>query len=361
MEGYATAVSLHSHTAHSRKGLDFVPRVPAKIPPVYAILQEIDRRKQMRGERKVAYDLAYWRPPLTAHAACGLEARQIRSVLGLEPLVSITDHDDIEACVDLHAFGDTAAPSSTEWSAPYKGTMFHIGVHNMPPAQARALLAEMARYTAVENHDLLAELLCDLNSMSGVLIVLNHPLCNEERMSRAGHEFLLSEWIDRFGKWVHALELNGLQPASDNRKVLQLARERGIPPISGGDRHCLEPNANLNLTRARTFDEFVDEVRNAKISEVLFMPQYREPIVTRYIEFISHAVGTYKDAPGRERWVDRIFYESVEGQIKCLNEQWPKAGPLPIEFFVGLVRFFAAPHMRAPLRAAFGEQNPAEA
>jgi hypothetical protein len=357
--GYTTAVSLHSHTSHSRESLDFIPRVMAKVAPLHAILCEIDRRKTSRGERPVVYDKAFWRPPLRAQTARDLEAGQIRTALGLEPIVSITDHDDIEACAELNALGDDA-PYSSEWSAPYNGTMFHLGVHNMPAGQARELCSEMARYTAAEDPALLAQLLADLDAIPEVLIVLNHPLCNEERMGRAQHEAILREFLDRFGSYMHALELNGLQPAADNRDVVKMARDRGIPPISGGDRHCLEPNANLNLTHAKSLAEFIHEVRVDKVSDVLFMPQYREPILTRYAEFISQAVGTYKNAPGRERWVDRIFYESIDGETKCLNSQWPHGAPAPIECFVAAVRFLAAPHMRAPLRAAFGEQNPAE-
>src|SRR6185437_8873269 len=177
--GFTTAVSLHSHTAHSRESLDFIPRVMAKVPPFHAVLREIDRRKIRRGERAVDYDRAFWRPPLRAQAAQELEEQQIRSALGLDPMVSITDHDDIEACADLHAIG-CGAPYSIEWSVPYKGTMSHIGVHNMPPGQARELAGEMARYTASEDPGLLGQLLGDLHAMPEVLIVLNHPLCNEE-------------------------------------------------------------------------------------------------------------------------------------------------------------------------------------
>jgi hypothetical protein len=31
--------------------------------------------------------------------------------------------------------------------------------------------------------------------------------------------------------------------------------------ISGGDRHGCEPSAVLNLTNAKTFSEFIDEIR----------------------------------------------------------------------------------------------------
>ena len=47
--------------------------------------------------------------------------------------------------------------------------------------------------------------------------------------------------------------------------------------ISGGDRHGVEPNANINLTNAASFTEFVHEIRREKKSNLLFMPQYAQP------------------------------------------------------------------------------------
>ena len=60
-----------------------------------------------------------------------------------------------------------------------------------------------------------------------------------------------------------------------------VAQHSGHPLISGGDRHGLEPNAIVNLTNAGSFSEFVAEVREDKISDVLFMNQCREPIRLR--------------------------------------------------------------------------------
>ncbi len=54
--------------------------------------------------------------------------------------------------------------------------------------------------------------------------------------------------------------------------------------IAGGDRHGVEPNANINLTNATTFTEFVHEVRREKKSRVLFMPQYAEPWKHRILQ-----------------------------------------------------------------------------
>jgi hypothetical protein len=70
-------------------------------------------------------------------------------------------------------------------------------------------------------------------------------------------------------------------------------------------------------------------------------------------------VQTYPDMPGRERWVDRIFYEPFDrpGVILPLSLEWPDGGPAAIRKFVSAVGFLAAPHMRGALRLAFGQQG----
>jgi hypothetical protein len=345
---YRCAVSLHSHTLHSREGLDFIPRVMRKIGVTHAIIDQVESRHMRRTGRCIGYDRAFWQPPLSSHAAYSLEAGQIAGKLGLKPLVSITDHDEIEACAQLRAI-DIPVPYSVEWTVPYAATVFHLGIHNLPEDMAVELHAAMARYTSEPHETRLAEILAALDDVPDVLIVLHHPFLNEERVDRPSHVRLLMQFLSAHGSRVHALELNGLQPASSNRQ----------PVISGGDRHCLEPNANVNLTNAATFTEFVHEIRHDRQSRVLFLLQYRESIVARYIEFIWQAVRTYPELPGRERWGDRIFFEPFDrpGVIVPLSSEWTNGGPAAIRGFISTVGFLAAPHMRGALRLAFGRQG----
>ena len=352
----ATGVSLHSHTMHSRESLDFIPRVLAMFPPIARRVHRISERRRAETGSPVAFHRAFWRPPLHAQAAWELEAGQIRKNLGLQPLVSITDHDDLEACADLRMLG-IPAPFSLEWTVPFGPTVFHIGVHNLPAEQARTFAAGIARYTADPQPALLAELLAALDALPDVLLVLNHPFCCELRLPRAAHVELLLQFLWQHSAWIHALELNGLQPASDNCATIQLAADWNLPVISGGDRHCLEPNANLNLTNATTFAAFVDEVRRDRLSRVLFLPQYREPIAARYIEFIWHAVRNFPDFPGRARWVDRVFYDhELRGELP-VAAFWPEGGPRALRYFISAVGFLASPQIRATLRLAIGEQD----
>jgi hypothetical protein len=347
---YAAAVSLHSHTLHSREGLDFIPRVLKSVPVAHAALERLEADYRRRTGRTIPFDRAFWRPPLHPRAAYDLECGQIHS-LGMDALVSITDHDTLEACAELRAIG-IRVPYSLEWTVPYYGTVFHIGVHNLPADQARGLEASMAAVTAAPSSGRIAELLDAMHAEPDVLLVLNHPFSCEGRIEQTEHTRLLREFLDEFGGWLHALELNGLQPRQSNLETINLAAARNMPVISGGDRHCCEPNANLNLTNARSFAGFVQEIRAEHRSAVLFLPQYRDSIAQRYIEFIWHAVRDYADFPGRQRWVDRVFFQRESGETVSCRSTWPHGGPAVIRGFISVIGFLASPGIRAMLSVA---------
>jgi len=357
--GYTTAVSLHSHTLHSREGMEFIPRVLGKVGFARPLLHYLEARHRRRWGREVQYDRIFWRPPVSPVFAHRLESRQIRETIGLNPLVSITDHDNIDACADLRAL-NIQVPFSFEWTVYYDATVFHIGVHNLPADGARLLLEQMRHITANPDPQRLEQMLADLGAMPEVLLVLNHPLSNELRTDFRTHARLLQRFLREFHGCFHALELNGLQPHSHNRRVARMAAEMNLPVISGGDRHCTEPNANVNLTNAATFAEFVEEIPHERVSRVLFLPQYRESTACRYVEFISQAVATYPEFAGRERWVDRVFKDTENGP-EPVAVHWSYGGPWPIRSFVKVIGFMASPQMRPTLRLALGAQSGAEA
>jgi hypothetical protein len=85
-----------------------------------------------------------WTPPLALLDAYSLEAGLIRS-LGLNPLVVLTDHDDLEAPMSLRAVNARrTVPVSVEWTVPTGGTFVHLGVHNLPPLKARSIIGATA-------------------------------------------------------------------------------------------------------------------------------------------------------------------------------------------------------------------------
>jgi hypothetical protein len=77
--------------------MEFIPRVLCKAKPALPILHHLEDRHRRRWGKEVQYHRLFWRPPVSPIAAHELETRQICVNLGLKPLVSITDHDNIDA------------------------------------------------------------------------------------------------------------------------------------------------------------------------------------------------------------------------------------------------------------------------
>jgi hypothetical protein len=271
-------------------------------------------------------------------------------------LVSLSDHDDIQAGV-LLSLVDPHPPISVEWTVPFGPSFFHIGIHNLPHGQASAIATTLAGITANPVRDRIRDVLAMLNGFPETLIVWNHPAWDEAKVGSLTHFQLLGQFLERFGEFFHALELNGFRPWSENRLVAGISAHSGHPLISGGDRHGLEPNANLNLTNAADFSEFAAEIRCDKHSDVLFMPQYREPLRVRMIETMFDAVRDYPEFPeGRRRWSDRVFYEMSDGSApQPLCELWRGSAPWVVEWFLRGVRVSRFPQVRSALKLALAD------
>ena len=342
---FVSGVSLHGHTMHSRECLDFLPRYLHRVPGVSQYINHCQRNKGVDFAR------AWWTPPLTPISALRLEQDQIET-LGLQPLVSLTDHDDIEAGLALAVTSDPAeVPISVEWTVPYRRSIFHLGVHNLPRGNAREWMAALARCASAP-----AELLPELARIPEVLIVLHHPFWLEEGVQAEDHPPALEAILRECGAWFHAFELNGTREWQENAATIELARVHGKPVISGGDRHCCEPNACINLTNAHGFDEFVAEIRGGQ-SSLLFLPQYQEPMAHRILEASRDILRDYPEYPGRERWTDRIFYRGADGVARSLSEIWSGHEPRWLEAAAALVQFAGGPGFRPALRLFLQERG----
>ncbi|MBZ5606499.1 MAG: hypothetical protein LAO79_29775 [Acidobacteriia bacterium] len=351
---FRTGVSLHSHTLYSEESMAFVPRYTGAVPFVGHAIRQQERRYFERTGRPLDFSRAFWRPPLAPSEALELEKRQIEDTLDLDALVSLSDHDDIQAPV-LLSLVDPKIPVSVEWTVPSGATFFHLGIHNIPARRAAAVMSELAAVTFDPRPGRIREMLAALNAFPETLVIWNHPCWDEARIGAARHADHLENFLLQFGPLIHALELNGLRPWSENRQVIRAAARSGHPLISGGDRHGLEPNANLNLTNAATFDEFVQEIRHDRHSDVLFMPQYREPLRARMIETMWDIVRDYPEFPAdRRRWSDRVFYRQDDGVTRPLSAIWTCHEPWPVKVFLGGLRATKSPQVRSALRLALG-------
>jgi len=347
---FRTAVSLHSHTMHSRENFGFIPRYTARVPILAWEMRRLARKYLERHRRVLDYTRGHWTPPLPGPEAYHLERRHIEETLGLAALVSLSDHDNIEAAGHLHATdGTRSAPISIEWTVPVGPTFFHVGVHNLPPSEACSVVAELARYTRDPAPGLRQELLASLSRCPGILIVLNHPLWDQGGVGADQHRALLSELLHDSGGCIHALELNGLRPWPENQAVIDLTRACDHLLVSGGDRHGCEPNSILNLTRAASFPEFVSEVR-AGWSEIVFLNHYREPRRVRIFRVVCDVMGDYPKLPGREHWSDRMYCRLYSGAIVPLSQVWDGNVPGVVRYFDRSIRLTQNRGIRQMLR-----------
>jgi len=335
-EQYRTGISIHSHTNHSRESLRFLEKLGECFAPLRWVLSA---QKERASQNQTPIDLGsgYWTPPVTAREAHELESRQIENDLGLNSLVSISDHDNIDASTLLRVMPEYRnTPMSVEWTVPFQVCSFHLGIHNLPSSKAASIMETLAEYTANPEPKRLGEIFRYLHGFKEVLIVFNHPKWNLYLLEPAKFNMLLFDFLAKYSAFIHAMELTGLRGWRENQEVAELAYGWNQLVISGGDRHGLEPNANVNLSDVETFDEFAQEIRVRRVSHIMFMPQYADPISLRcfhtFLDVIRHYPGM---AEGARNWDDRTFHPDLQGIPKPLSALWKR----PPRFVAGLFDF----------------------
>jgi hypothetical protein len=346
-----TGVSLHCHTEHSREMLDFVPHYAAKLPIINYFWQKEQRNYIKREGKKIDFSTAFWSPPLTAQEVFNIEKSQINET-GLEALVSISDHDSIDANLKINEQTENAkAPISLEWTVPFEYGFFHVGVHNLPKNRAVELTRTLLDYTfnkENQTNEKLHELFSLLNSIPEILVVLNHPLWDIEIVGKEKHEILLKHFIKEHGRWIHAFEINGFRTWSENKAVIEMAEALGFPIVTGGDRHGCKPNTVINLTDSKTFDEFVEEIRSGRRSEVVLMPEYKQPLHSRQLQSFAEILKHYPEFPeGRKKWFDRVHFDIGDGHgTRPLSVHWVYGGPTWLRWAIWTLGVFGSPKMR---------------
>jgi hypothetical protein len=358
-QGFRSGVSLHSHTNQSKETLDFLANLGNQYPLLRPLLSRLERRSDAMHGVRVNYAASYWTPPMTPRLAFELESRQIEK-LDVAPMVSLSDHDTINAPMLLRTVPSARQiPVSVEWTVPYGLQSFHLGVHNLPSAKAAEWMQTLAYYTANPSDARLTEILQALHDEPNVLVVFNHPLWDLYLVGQEKHGFLVNEFLQKNGACLHALELNGLRNWDENRAVRRLAESWNMPLISGGDRHGVEPNANINLTNSTCFTEFVHEIRRHKLSSILFMPQYAQPWKHRLLLSTVDAIRFYPEFPqGSRSWDERVYHPDANGVIRPLSELWPGGrAPRAMSLGLGLVQMMGRGPVSGGLRIAWSESR----
>jgi len=356
---YHTGVSLHSHTNHSKEGLYFIAKYAARHALLRKALEAEQRRTAREESVTVDFWKSYWTPPLPPLAAFELEAHQIERTLQLASMVSISDHDNIEAPMLLRMVPEARRiPVSVEWTVPFRESTFHLGVHNLPSGSAEVIMGRLREFTLRPDEPKLIELLEMLHGNRDVLVVLNHPLWDLAGTGKEPHERMLRTLLCELGEYIHALELSGIRSWEENQAVLHLSEACNQLVISGGDRHGCEPNAVLNLSDAASFTEFVHEVRKDRRSHVLFMPQYTEPMTLRILQTLLDVIREYPDySSGSRHWDERVFHPDREGVMRPLAAMWQKP-PVYIRHFFSLVRLLEMAPVQKAMQLALARPQP---
>lgn len=355
----ATAgVSLHCHTQYSKENLDFLPHYAKRIPVIAGFFDRECKLYRKREGRCIDWETAYWTPPMTPELVYETEAKQINDA-GLDAIVSITDHD----CIDANlAVNSSQAPISMEWTVPFDCGFFHLGVHNMPAERAAGITETLLAYTfdpARHSTENLDEIFAMLEEIPGILIVLNHPLWDIERVGKQMHEKLLEDFLRIHGRWMHALEINGFRLWSENKAVIEIAESLGLPIVAGGDRHGCQPNTIINIANCGSFDEYAETLRRTKRNEVVLMPAYERPIISRQLRSFAEIVGHYPQfAEGRQVWMDRMFFDVGDGTgLRSVSGHGMIVGPLWLRLAIRTLSILGNPKLAVLFRFARGKAD----
>lgn len=324
LQTFRTAISLHSHTHFSRESLSFLPYYAKRIPVVARLVEARLTDYEQRHGRALDFQHAYWTPPASPEMVLASETSQIEDALGLAALVSITDHDSIAAGLLLQQQPATvSAPISLEWTIPFEGNLFHIGVHCLPPASATGIMQELARYTAEPREAILDDLFAHLASSPETLLIFNHPCSDFLKVGETRFDSSQRNFMARWRHHIHALEFNGMRPRRENQAVLDMAEAYGLPVIAGGDRHGLQPNTVLNLSEAETWGEFAAAIRQRLSCHILTTPAFEDPVLLRELATAGDALRYYPDHPeGRCKFTNRVYIDVWNSGTQPLSFYW---------------------------------------
>jgi hypothetical protein len=285
-------------------------------------------------------------------------------------MVSLRDHDNLDAGLLLQSGRQPGEiPVSVEWTVPHERTFFHVGVHNIPVEHAANCMRMLIEYTRGRKRSdtptdapdfkgeakpgsELGPLLEMLNADPAILVVLNHPLWDMAGIGSADILSYLKRFLRTYGSYVHALEINGLRTWRENMAAVSMASETGHPVVTGGDRHGLEPNAMINLTRASTFAEFAEEIRIERSSDMAILPQYREPLALRHLLTAWDAVREHPQFAEKQRWEARVFVKCPDGIDRPIAKVWHTRAPGWIDPCLSVMGLIASPPVRTAARLA---------
>jgi predicted metal-dependent phosphoesterase TrpH len=314
---FAYAVSPHNHSNHSIETMGFLNQVVKLwfMRPFRGLIQAAFGLAEIAD---LNYAEIYYRSPLTVEEVFLAESANAEALGFAGVHLGITDHDEAAGSMELQRAHPEEAhrnPLGEEVSIYFDDYLFHIGVTGMPAAGVEQLHAGLQLAARERRLDDFFEML----RASGSLVVFNHPLVPWGK--DIGRKIPAEALLDRYGWAIHALEYNGMRSREENDRVLELARHAGKPVVGGGDSHLLLASSVLSLTRAASYKEFAEEVKEGRAVPLL-LPTFFAPlgwkIFLRVLYFMGHyrSIGHFRGQPvgellrGRTVLLDPVGFAS---------------------------------------------------
>ncbi|HDI78042.1 MAG TPA: hypothetical protein ENF54_00205 [Desulfobacteraceae bacterium] len=353
---FNSAISLHSHTIYSKENLGIIARYANRIPIIRALFRKENLKRIKSKKRPIDFSSGYWIPPLSPESVYISEKGNIEYNLDLNPIITVSDHDDLTGCLILKSiYPETHIPISFEWTVPLNGHTFHLGIYNIPYLMKDEIM-EILRDNKGYDVKKIKDILDSISMSPEALIVLNHPLSqiSDTEDFHGG----LKGFINEFAPWIHALEINGFRSQRENDLVIKMAHELSLPVVGGGDRHASAPNSVLSLTKGHSFSEFVSEIRHDRISHIIYLPSYKDNLLERWLESIADFFRYYPKHPiSIRRWTDRVFFRLENGIVRPLSYYWHQTIPFWVKSVVFMINILTSRYIRPTLKVFFNKEN----
>ena len=237
-------------------------------------------------------------------------------------LVTITDHDSIEGCLDfLNKYPDKTRDffigEEVTTSLPEFSTNIHVGVYNITEAQHREITRLKSRFD-----DLLAYL-----KSNQIIYVLNHFFLGFPQRQH-GRRFV-EKMLQSFDLFE---AVNGAISNRQNQLLTQIIpRFPGKAVVAGSDSHTLlRLGSCYTLGQGKTKQEFLESMRTGRVSIV--------GKASRFIHVFNDAMGVYL-----AYFRDIAFRNEVHrdwSRSKRIRNAFGWAGWLPMFFGLSLVYSF---------------------
>jgi len=106
-------------------------------------------------------------------------------------------------------------------------------------------------------------------------VIFNHPMWDLYLVGHERHEFLVNEFLQKNGNYLHALELNGLRHWDEIAGCGGWRRSGTCCSSPAGTARGRAEREHQPDQRDELYG-FVHEIRREKKSDMLFMPQYAD-------------------------------------------------------------------------------------